>query len=491
LDGRPETPPIAVTGLAKNAIRIVALEDHASRQGIQQGQSLSDARALVPGLEYWEHDEDADKALLHAIAAWCERYTPLVALSGEDGLFMDITGCTHLFGGEACLVAGLAARLNAQGLSIRLSIADTPGAAWAMARYGTQRVIDEGAGRGAISGLAVAALRLDPATVTSLNRVGLKTIGCLANLPRAPLAARFGFPVLRRLDQALGREDEVISPLMPVAELTSEKRFADPIVYEDDIKRTLGILADNLTPLLERRGLGARECRVKLFRVDGDIATLSVQTANPLRDAGQIARLFEERLAALHDGFDAGFGFDVIRLEVCRTDPFEPGQGSLTEDRQSGYGYDALIDRLGARLGTDRIRHFILADTHIPERSFGTAPVVQDKARDRTLCASSPGQDVITRPLILLQSPELVETISQVPEDPPIRFRWRKVFYDVARSEGPERIACEWWQDGRGSHTRDYFRVEDGQGYRFWMFRNGLYGRETTQPKWYMHGLFA
>jgi len=493
--------------MVRNAIRIVALDQRARARGLRAGQTLSDARALAPDLDCHPADDEGSRALLLTIAAWCERYTPLVALGADPGrdhgLFMDITGCAHLFGGEAALIADLEARLRAQGLSVRLCLADTPGAAWAMARYGQAHIIAEGAHGEAILPLSLSGLRLEPAMVASLGRVGLKTIGCIAQLPRAPLAARFGARLMQRLDQALGRETEAISPIMPVAELSTERRFAEPIARQEDISQVIAALAAGIIEPLERRGLGLRQCRLKLFRVDGHVSGLSVQTARPLRDARMIALLFEDRIAGLHDDLDMGFGFDLIRLDVVHADPFEGAQAEMMAgvmgSQASGQGHDALIDRLGARLGLDRVQRFVLADTHIPERSFGREPVARlapggRGAGNAALALlpdpAAPGE-VVTRPLILFDRPELMQTIAEVPDGPPLRFRWRNVSYEVARAEGPERIACEWWRDGRGARSRDYFRVEDREGHRFWLFRHGLYGRETDDPSWYMHGLFA
>ncbi|MDF1608716.1 DNA polymerase Y family protein [Hoeflea sp. YIM 152468] len=508
MDAHPEAPPVVVTDTVKNAIRIVALDEAARARGVRANQTLSDARALVPDLECHQTDDARNRALLLGIAGWCERYTPLVALGsaapGDHGLFMDITGCAHLLGGEAALVADLEARLRAQGFHVRLCLADTPGAAWAMARYGQTRIIAEGGHGEALLPLSVSGLRLSPALVASLGRVGLKTIGCIASLPRAPLAARFGAEVMQRLDQALGRETEAISPIMPVAELSSERRFAEPLTHQDEISHVIATLASSIIKPLERRGLGLRHGRLKLFRVDGHVSELSLQTARPLRDPQRILRLFEERIAGLHDDLDAGFGFDLMRLEVVRADPFEGVQAEMMTGHATDAGHDALIDRLGARLGLDRVQRFVLADTHIPERSFGRQPVAHLGAPGPGARRSAAGnaalaepadlaaaREIITRPLILFDRPELMQTIAEVPDGPPLQFRWRGVTYEVAGSEGPERIACEWWRDGRGARSRDYFRVEDRQGYRFWLFRHGLYGRETSDPCWYMHGLFA
>jgi protein ImuB len=517
-DAHPEAPPVVVTGTVKNAIRVLALDARARSRGIRKGQTLSDARALIPDLDCHRADAGADHAMLLRIASWCERYTPLVGLGadpeteagvgGDHGLFMDITGCAHLMGGEATLVADLEARLLAQGFHARLCLADTPGAAWAMARHGAARIIPEDGHGEAILPLGLSGLRLPSALVASLGRVGLKTIGCIASLPRAPLAARFGAGLMQRLNQALGREEEAISPVMPVAELSTERRFADPVTHHDEVSHVIGALAAAIIEPLERRGLGIRRCRIRLFRVDGHVAALEVQTARPLRDARMIERLFAERLAGLHEDLDAGFGFDLIRLDILHADPFEAAQGDMVAGGSASEDHDALVDRLGARLGLDRVQRFIMADTHIPERSFGRLPVSRPTgsarrgpdlwsgahaaALDMDMLPDQADPDpLITRPLILFDRPELLSTIAEVPDGPPLRFRWRGVAYEVARAQGPERIACEWWRDGRGARTRDYFRVEDRQGYRFWLFRRGLYGRETNQPAWYMHGLFA
>ena len=492
LNARPDSPPIVVTDMEKNAVRVVAHEAYAAQFGMFNGQSLSDARALVPELEHHARDRDQERRLLGSLAAWCERYTPLVALDGDDGLFLDVTGCTHLFDGEACFIADIETRLAAQGFSVRLCLADTAGAAWAMARYGTERIVACDQHARAINTLPLAALRLDAPLVTALGRVGFKTIGCIAELPRAPLTARFGKHLLDRLDQALGRLDEVISPLMPVPELASEKRFGEPIVHEDDVKRGIGILASNIMPLLERRNLGVRTCEIKLFRVDGEVQSLKVHAANPLRDPRRIAALFHERLAGLHTDIDAGFGFDIMRLNILHAGPFNANQQDMVAPTSHEDRYAELVDRLGARLGTDRILRFSLADTHIPERRFALVPVSGRNGQADPEQVALPGPArTPTRPLVLLEKPEPIDAIAQVPDSPPSRFRWRKVLYEIARSEGPERIACEWWRDGRASLSRDYFRVEDTQGYRFWLFRYGLYERETARPRWYMHGLFS
>lgn len=473
--------------MIKNAMRIVAMEADERLHGIHLDQTLSDARAINPDLECIQHDPYADMTSLKKIAHWCERYTPLVSLSGADGLFLDITGCAHLFDGERAMLEDMSQRLKAQGFNVKLAIADTAGAAWALARYSNVQIAEPNSHPPLLENLPLNALRLPHDKVVELARVGFKTIGALIDLPRAPIATRFGNDILRRLDQALGREDEALSLLQPLAELVREKRFPDPIAYEDDIKATIKLLAQALVSDLEQRGLGMRQCRIQLFRADGEVAMLEVEASSPLRNAKQIAALFDERLASLHDEWDAGFGFDIIQLSILRSERLDAWQEDLVTQPTSQETVTHLIDRLSARLGADRVLVYQLADTHIPERRFNLTSAIHHTPDTELL----QNMDMATCPILLLQRPELADVMAEVPEGPPIRFRWRKAPYEVVRSEGPQRIACEWWKDGRAAHTRDYFRIETTDGYRLWLFRHGLYEREINTPKWYVHGIFA
>ena len=470
-------------------MRIVAMETDKRLFGIRTEQTLSDARAINPDLDCVQHDPNADRQLLLQTARWCERYTPLVSVSGHDGLMLDITGCTHLFDGEEDLLNDMATRFRAQGFGVRIAIADTAGAAWALSRHGKVAIAPPHAHQELLEPMPLLALRLSYEKTRELERLGLKTVGCLLDLPRAPIVARFGTQVMQRLDQALGREDEVLNPLTPVSELVAEKRFPDPIAYEDDIKQTIILLAKNLVQSLEDKGLGMRECELVLFRADGEVVSLEVAASSPLRDAKRMASLFDERLAALHDEWDAGFGFDVLRLNILRAEKLDPSQQDMMRQGETENDISHLIDRLSARLGAGRVQVYQMADTHIPERRFTMAPAIHADKQSNVAVEILP--ETITRPLVLLQRPELAEVVAEVPEGPPIQFRWRKVQYRVLRSEGPERIACEWWKDGRGAYSRDYFRIETQDGYRLWIFRHGLYERETASPNWYVHGLFG
>jgi protein ImuB len=487
----------------KSALRLVALDERAEHLGLSRGQTLADARAMIPSLDIVEEEPLADAALLASIADWAERYTPLVALDPPDGLMLDIAGCAHLFGGEAALATDMIARLESQGFAARAAIADTPGAASAAARFAEASAADRsdrpaivppGGAAAMLSPLPLAALRLDRDTVSAMDRVGLKRIGQIIGAPRAPLAARFGLSLIRRLDQALGQEEEAISPRRPAPAMIAERRFAEPIAREEDIAATLSSLAATLSKSLEARAEGARLFELTLFRVDGVVSRIAVGASRPIRAPRLVLDLFREKFAGLGDAIDAGFGFDMIRLAICQSAPADPAQIDLTGDASAEADLGALIDRIGARLGPDRIGRILAKDSHIPERAamFQTSEEALSRGEeDRRSDREANNTSSIDRPLRLFARPEPVEAIAEVPDGPPVHFRWRRALYRVARSEGPERIAPEWWRDGGDDLTRDYFRVEDATGHRFWLYREGLYGRETFAPRWYLHGVFA
>jgi protein ImuB len=486
-----ESALLVVAAPIKSAMRITALNDEAARLGLKAGMALADARAMYPALLVEDADLQADLHLLQEIANWCDRYTPLVGLDAPDGLVLDITGCAHLFGGEAPLCRDLVSRLGAQGLQARAAVADTPGCAWAVARHGGLSIVQRAGAREAMLSLPLAALRLAPETSDALAQVGLKSISDVIDLPRAPLAARFGEHFVRRLDQALGREDEPITPSLPIPAYMAERRFAEPIALERDVLGTIAHLAQELGRALERRGEGARMLQAALFRTDGKVWRVEVGSGEPLRDAIRIGRLFVDRLAAVGEDCDPGFGFDVVRLSALVAERLDAVQtGFAKADHAADLMH--LIDRLGARFGLRRVTRFVPHDSHIPE--FAAVSVPAHVVSSSSLSSAEGEEDSLApaRPIRLFAQPERIEAIAEVPDGPPVRFRWRRVLHEVAHTEGPERIAMEWWRDEEGrALTRDYFKVESTQGVRVWLYREGLYGRETAQPRWFLHGLFA
>ncbi len=483
-----------VVAPVQSAQRITALTDGAARLGLKAGMGLADARAMYPKLPVVEADLEADRRLLEGIADWCDRYTPLVGMDPPDGLLLDVTGCAHLFGGEAALARDLIVRLAQQGLRARVAVADTAGCAWGVARYGEQGIVPAGETRAAMLDLPIAALRVDAETVADLKISGLTCVADLMSRPRAPFAARFGRELLR-LDQAMGHVEEPISPRLPLPAAMAEQRFADPIAREADVLGTIERLASQLVTVLDRRGEGGRLFQVALFRADGAVHRLELGTGSPLRDPPRIRKLFEERLAVLGDVCDPGFGYDTVRLSALATERTDPAQTGLGGDDHAE-DLAHLIDRLGARFGLRRVTRILPQDTHIPEYAAAAVPahgVRQGSSAIPTLIEQDSLSPV--RPLRLFARPEPIDATAQVPDGPPAQFTWRHMKHQVERSEGPERIAMNWWRDDRGNWlTRDYFRVEDSDGARMWLYREGLYDREVMPPqipRWYLHGLFA
>jgi len=523
LQGRP---PLVVSRQENNTQRIAALDEEAARLRLKHGTGIADARAMYPSIEIVAEDMEADRRLLEGLADWCDRYTPLVALDGTDGLFLDITGCAHLFGGEEAMLDEMLARFFEQGFRAKAGLASTPGAAWAAARYSENgAVLPEGDERPFLESLPLAALRLEAGTVTRLESVGLRRIGSVLAAPRAPLARRFGSMLLLRLDQALGEIEEVISPRLPVAPFSVERHLAEPIGLIEDIERLIFLLARSLKRDLERRGEGARLFELLLFRVDGAVSRISAGASLPLREPVPICGLFQERLAALGASLEPGYGFDLVRLSAFATAPVETLQADLGGDAGRTEGEDVALfsDRVRARLGRTAMLMPLLVESHLPERAASLVPAA-GKPPERKVPAAprgdvdfSPSRRAPERPLRLFSRPEPIDVpVTEVPEGPPLHFRWRRAMHRVARAEGPERIGPEWWlhrvpevevemdEDEKREKaerqavetetarlTRDYFRVEDTDGHRYWLFREGLYGKKDVVPRWYLHGVSA
>jgi protein ImuB len=491
--------PLVIYGKHGNAELLVAVDEAAERLGLIPGLALAQARAMHPALQAIAEDAEADASLLDQVADWCLRYTPLVAVDAPDGLLLDIGGCAHLYGGEHKLVADLGERIARVGFAYTIAIAGSIGAAWAAAHYGEPASYAGGEERALLAPLPLAALRLPADTVAALARVGLKRIGDIVDLPRSPLTARFGAELMRQLDRALGLEHEPLNPRLPVAPYVAEQRFAEPIAREQDVLAIVARLAARLQFALERRGDGARRLELILFRTDGAVRRLAAGTSRPLRDPAQIRALFVERLNALADAFDPGFGFDMARLSVVVAEPSPPEQVGLGGS-EGAAEVDRLVDRLSARLGAHRIRRLIAQDSHIPEIAAASVPAQTAPAdpgwpafrRYRAEAGLAP------RPLRLLARPEPIEAVAEVPDGPPLRFRWRRALHEVIAAEGPERIEGAWWSE-HGGPARDYFRVEDKSGLRFWLFRAGLYrdlmrgdlAQDAAAPSWFLHGTFA
>lgn len=493
------TLPLVLTHKVKGALRLSAVDRRAAELGLNAGLTLADARARVPAILALDSDPAADAALLKQIADFCDRYTPLVALNGGDGcggdgrggdgLVLDITGCAHLWQGETAMRADLLGRLAKAGLEARASIAGTPHAARALARFGTAERVEPGGEPQAVAPLPVDALDIDGQTATALKRAGLKTIGALATRPAAALAARFGAGLISALHRTLAHEDTRITPRRPLPACMAERRFGEPIGHQADVLLALESLAAQTATALAARGHGGRRFEASLYRVDGRVFRLQVETARPLREPGTLIRLLRERLDSLADPLDPGFGFDCVRLAVIASQTLAPVQAGLDGRAIEEEEVAALVDRLATRFGAEALTGFAAADTHMPEAAIRRVCPLSAAAESWAACL--PAGAPPARPLFLFERPQPITTTAVVPDGPPRQFRWRRVLHEVTHAEGPERIAPEWWRDGGENATRDYYRVEDSLGRRFWVFRQGLYEEDGALPDWYLHGVFA
>jgi len=455
---------------------VIAPDALAAASGIVPGQTLADARALAGDLAVAAFDPTATRRALDGIAQWCVRYTPATAPASDDGVFLDLTGGAPLFGGEAALLADLIARLARQGFTAQAAVAGTPGAAWALAHFASGTVAAPATERMALAGLPVEALRLTPETVATLCRLGLDTVGALYDLSRAALARRFGDGLCRRLDQALDRVFEPISPLREIPFWRERRDFAEPLLQPEDVAATLHRLIESLCARLASEELGVRGLECLGFRTDGSTARAHIGTSRPTRDPAHLARLFAEKLSLL----DPGEGMDGMVLSPTGLENLAPEQTVLTRDGAQPGDLAALLDRLASRLGTANVFALAPVESHRPEHA-------QRRVAPNTAARNLRWPDGMRRPLRLFANPEAIEAEALSPEEAPLHFTWRRVRHCVHHAEGPERIAAEWWRGAAPAtrETRDYYRVENEDGERFWLYRAG----ETS--RWYLHGLFA
>lgn len=504
--------PFALVAKDANRLWITAANARARCCGVHVGMSLSDGRAIAPALITQPENPDADEQTLCKLAQWCACYTPFVAIDGTDGLFLDVTGAAHLFGGETALLNNLHHRLLAMGFQNRLGLAETPGASWAVAHFGLDkmgqhRIIAPGQTADVLASLPIDALRLEDRCLHLLKRFGLTNIGELAALPRTSLKRRFisrdvEEAVLLRLDQAFGLAREPLIPLTPAPHYSARQIFAEPILATESFHQGLHDLLVRLNERLADDEKGALALTLSAFHADGGVSRVYVRTAQASRDIAHLAHLFREKI----DAIDPGFGVDVLTLSADDFDALPANQfalattmrGACTENELSH-----LIDRLANRLGPQNVYRAVFQESHIPERAEKQVSALCSTSQsdaDRTSSETS-ADDIheLRRPFRLLGQPEPIQVIAEVPEGPPLQFVWRRVTHRVARTQGPERIAPEWWRltSGKGQHTRDYYRIEDTHGRRFWVFRNGLYrdagdsDHSPPLPTWHMHGVFA
>lgn len=491
-DTSAEAAPFALLATEGGTRRLAAVDETARALGLGPGQKAADAMALVPNLMTFDHDPVADRVALEALCDWCVRFSPAVAIDGADGLFLDITGADHLWGGERDMLVDLVARLARWGVPARAAIADTAGAAWALARFGDDLAIAApGEQRAAIEDLPVAALRLEDAAEAQLPRLGLHRVGQLFALPRAQLAKRFGLGLTLRLDQALGMAAEALSFRRPATPWFDRMAFFEPISAPEDLARVTGDALGLICQRLEAEGRGAKRFEVVFHRLDGQAYPVRASLARIGRDAKRLTKLIVPKL----DKVDPGFGIEVVTVHAAAVEPLAAAQDRLDTPNGGAGGTSLdetlapLIDRLVNRLGEARVWRADPYESHVPERS-----VVRNAPLDPPAAAKwNPDRP---RPVRLFKRPEAITAIAKLPDDPPMSFTWRGRAHRVRRAEGPERIGQEWWRAGVGEtdtgpgKVRDYYRVEDDVGGRFWIYRQGLFG-EDEAPKWWIHGLFG
>lgn len=476
--------PLVLFGRQGRRREVLALDAAARNAGLRIGMPASKAQVLVPGLVNLELEPADDAAALDRLALWALRYAPIVAPDPPDGLIIDTSGTDHLHGGEAAMLTSLVSRMESSGLTAHAAVADAWGTAHAAARFLARpiTIIPARQAVRAMRDLPIHALRLSGAIVEGLYVLGFERIGDIEDTPKAPLTHRFGPELMRRLDQAMGRAAEPFEPVRSPELIEVRRAFGEPIGAAETIARYTGKLVDQLCTALEKQGLGARRLDLLFHRVDNRIEAIRVGTAAPVRDARRLTRLLTDRIETV----DPGFGIELMTLTATLAEPLRDRQtiSSLIEPEEPDIS--DLIDVISNRLGPSRLYRFAPFESDMPERSV------------RRVAATAPDDGASwsgdwPRPSRLLSPPEPIDTMALLPDNPPVWFTWRGVRRRVARADGPERIFGEWWlREAETTSVRDYFRVEDAGGERFWLFRAGD-GEDpaTGSHRWFLHGIFA
>jgi protein ImuB len=492
----PPDAPVVLTVEGTHGLIIHAVTRCAAERGASAGARLTDARALDPALVAIPADPEGDAALVQQLAKWSGRWSPLVEVDGPDGLRLDVTGVAHLFGGERELAHDVQRCFAQAGLTAKVAIGPTAAAAWALAHHAP--CICRGDVEARLARLHVAALRLDPDTVRTLERLGLKTIGALIEVPRLALARRFGGAenVVDALDRALGRKPEPLTAASADPSPRALLKLEEPATHPEAASQALERLIPSLVGELQERHLGARRLSLIGYRVDGSTGVASAATSIASREPKHLQRLLADKAAALNPEF----GFDAFALQADWTETLGAAQESLVEEPSSELELARLVDRLTVKLGSRVVRQPQAEESHLPERASGWAPALSSlRGASATKQSSGANLDCFAalamtmgRPQRLLDRPEAIDVIYATPEGTPRRFVWRRAVHDITRAEGPERIAPEWWRQPSSARLRDYYRIEDASGRRYWIYREGLIGDgRGGAPNWFIHGLFG
>jgi protein ImuB len=470
--------PFVLVSSQRGRMMIDSVNALAMDKGIQPGMVLADCKAIFPELQVLNTEKGKAGKLLHALAEWSIRYTPFAAVDFPDGLILDTNGCTHLWGGEMEYLESIRKKLAILGYTIRAAIADTIGAAWAAARFGnTPVIIKPKMQREALRHLPAAALRLDPEILARLNKLGLQRIDNFMDMTSAVLRRRFGPALPLRIGQALGQEIELVNPIKPVEPYQERLSSLEPIVSAAGITIALEQLLESVSMRMQQEGMGLRRAVFKAYRVDSNIQQIEIGTGHPSRNARHLFRLFEHKIVTL----EPALGFELFVLEASKVESITDEQAAIWDvSSHNDQQVAELLDRVAARINPNVIRRYLPAEHYWPERSVMQATSLLEKP-------ATHWRSDLPRPIHLLPDPESIEVTATLPDYPPMLFRYKGKLFQVAKSDGPERIEQEWWlTDGL---YRDYYCVEDENGARYWVFRSGPF--DTGQPKWFIHGFFA
>jgi protein ImuB len=459
---------------------ITATNTAAEAQGIGQGMAVADARAVVADLQVFDEKTGRNEMLLKALGEWCIRYSPIVAVDLPDGLVLNASGCTHLWGGEREYLKNIVNRLRQKGYDVRVSIADTIGAAWANARFGkVSPIIEPGAQGDVLRVIPSVGLRLEPEVLDKLHKLGLYNIGSFMDMPRSVLRRRFGYGLLLRINQALDRVEAIIEPLHPIEVYESRLPCLEPIRTRTAIEIAIKKLLEMLCFDLKSDGQGIRTAVLKCFRLDGRVEQVDIGTNRPTYHISHLFKLFELKIGNVAPGL----GIELFVLTATKTEDVSLVQEAIWAGKQGleDSAVAELLDRVAGKVGVKAI-HRYLPDEHFwPEKSIKQASSLKEEP-------AIPWPQNRPRPTRLLSTPEPIDALAAIPDYPPKNFIYRGKRYNISKADGPERIEREWWMD-EGEH-RDYYVVEDDKGCRYWLFRLGHYSDEKNY-QWFIHGFFA
>ena len=458
---------------------ITASNALARKKGIHKGMVLADAKAILPSLQYFDDKPTLETQLLQRLAEWCIRFAPIAAVDPLGGIILEASGCTHLWNGDEAYITEITKRLETHGYHAKAAIADTIGCAWAVTRFANAKVIEQDKHTEALFSLPPEALRLEASTIERLHKLGLREIKTFVSMPRSSLSRRFGPLLLQRINQAIGTEPEFIEPVYPIEPYQERLPCIEPISTVGGIEIALERLLQGLCKRLQNEGKGLRTAYFRGYRVDNKASGIEIATSRASNHVDHLFHLFQMKFSTI----EPGLGIELFVLEATKVEDHSPAQGEFWKEKTglNNNELSELIDRISVRIGAGAIERYLPDEHYLPERSFKKATTLTEQPTtgwrlDRP------------RPLKLLSNPEVIEVTAPIPDYPPMNFRYKGKLHKITKADGPERIEQEWWIQ-QGEH-RDYYAVEDEEGYRYWLFRLGHYD-ENKKPNWFIHGFFA